>query len=295
MNDQHRKKRDYLFVYMMILALILFVIGFYLGGVVVKNKYLEQINYILEQKNAENIEGNYLLTDFATFYYGVLEPFNHLKSAHFAYVDQIRAKDSNMDYKAKSRELLEQSRNVLEQIESTPISSTAPLLIESKNAFSESLRSYKNGISALLNEKSLPEEIEKFTENWLKAQRLFYKSVVEWEQIYAHDQIIIDLDEEQDMYYLSIQEWNRLSLHQKNLAISILMEQRPYVIPYQPEDITIHLDALAQSTNIENLNLSNIGNALDLFIASKAINFGDFHKDKDLYYKNVKTPLIPLY
>lgn len=295
MNDQHRKKRDFLFVYMMILALALFVIGFYLGGLVVKNKYSEQIELILEQQNAENSEENYLLTDFATFYYGVLEPFYELKNEHFTYVERIRAKDASLDYKAKTKELLEQSRDVLSQIENSPISPAAPLLVEAKTAFSESLKSYKNGISALLDEKSLPEEIEKFNASWLYAQSLFYKSVMEWEKLYASEQVVTTLNEERDMYNLSIQEWNRLSLHQKNYAISLLMEQKPYIIPYQPEDITIHLDALAQSGELEKLNIDVIGKAVDLFIASKAINHGDFQKEKNRYYKNVETPLIPIY
>lgn len=297
MNDATRKKRDFLFVYMMIIALILFVSGFYFGGAVVKNKYNEKIEQIREEyvKEDSEITIKYLQTDFVSFYYGVLEPFNHLKMEHFAYANRVNSKDQRFDYKAKSKELLELSRTVLDSMNKTIISESAPLLKQSKDAYIDSIKHYQRGIGALLNKESLPEEINRFNTGWLLAQKLFYESVVEWEKIYYNSDSVTFAEDETDYYELSITKWKLLTLHQKNYVLSLLMEQKPYVIPYQPEDITVHIDPLSQHDDLFALGIDSIGKAVDVFIAANAINFGDFYKEKDRFYSDVETPLIPLY
>lgn len=297
MNDNMRKKRDYLFVYMMILALVLFVSGFYLGGIIVKGKYTDQIRML----SVEDHDGNarpvarYLQTDFVSFYYGVLEPFNNFKIEHFAYIDRINNKDQKFDYKAKSKELLELSKTVLSKMEETSISNSAPLLIQSKQAYMESLAHYQKGIGALLNKESMPQEIVNFNMSWMLAQKQFYESVSEWEKIYGTNLNELQEPSIQSVKHLSLDDWETLSLHQKNFVISVLMEQESYLLPYQPEDISIHIDALVNYEGVSSLGINQIGKAIDLFIAANAINIGDYHKEKDKYYADTATPLIPLY
>ncbi len=297
MNDKLRKKRDYLFVYMMIISLVLFVSGFYVGGTVVKNKYNEEIDRLTKQFEFDksNPTIKYLQTDFVSFYYGVLDPFNQLKIEHFAYVNKINKKDKKFDYKAKTQELLELSKIVVEKMENTIIDPSAPLLIESKNTYIESLKHYEKGISALLNKESQPEAIKRFNTSWLHAQILFYQSVVEWEKIYAIEDIEDIHVNANNLYDVSLEQWSTLTLHQKNYVISMLLEEQAYQLPYPPEDISIHIEPLLSYTDLTSLGIDRIGKAIDLFVASNALNIGDYLHEKDLYYPNVSTPLIPLF
>ncbi len=298
MNDIMRKKRDYLFVYMMILALILFVSGFYLGGVIVKGKYTEQIRLLsIETQDDEGKPAaKYLQTDFVSFYYGVLEPFNTFRTEHFTYIDHINSKDPKYDYRVKSKELLELSKATLSKIAETNISKSAPLLIQSKEAYIESLQHYQKGISGLLNKESMPQEIIKFNTSWLLAQKQFYQSVTEWEKINgSKNKVKLQPFEEQNINNLSLNHWKLLSLHQKNYAVSIMMEQQPLLLPYQPEDISIHIDALVNYETVNSLGIDLMSKAIDLIVAANAVNNGDFLKEKNKYYSDIATPLIPLY
>lgn len=297
MNDRVRKRRDYLFVYMMILALALFVSGFYIGGMYVKNKYTAEINKLTKQFEFEvaNPTIKYLQTDFVSFYYGVLEPFQTLKHEHFAYVNKINQKDRKFDYKAKTQELLELSKSIYTKMDNTVIHESAPLLVQSKASFMESLKHYEKGISALLNKESQPEAIKRFNFSWLEAQKLFYQSIVEWEKIYATEKIDDIQIDGLNLYDLSLENWSTMTLHQKNYVISILMEQQPYLIPYPPEDISIHIEPLTAFNEVSALGIDRIGKAIDIFLATNAVKFGDYLKEKDQYFPNVNTPLIPLF
>lgn len=297
MNDRVRKRRDYLFVYMMILALALFVSGFYIGGMYVKNKYTAEINKLTKQFEFEvaNPTIKYLQTDFVSFYYGVLEPFQTLKHEHFAYVNKINQKDRKFDYKAKTQELLELSKSIYTKMDNTVIHESAPLLVQSKASFMESLKHYEKGISALLNKESQPEAIKRFNSSWLEAQKLFYQSIVEWEKIYATEKIDDIQIDGLNLYDLSLENWSTMTLHQKNYVISILMEQQPYLIPYPPEDISIHIEPLTTFNEVSALGIDRIGKAIDIFLATNAVKFGDYLKEKDQYFPNVNTPLIPLF
>lgn len=297
MNDPMKRKRDYLFVYMMILALVLFVSGFYLGGVIVKGKYVDQIRMLSEvdQDGNEKPAAKYLQTDFVSFYYGVLEPFNHLKREHFTYIDHINNKDAKYDYKAKGKELLELSKTVLTRMAETNISNSAPLLIQAKQSYMESLTHYQKGIGGLLNKESMPQEIMKFNSSWLLAQKQFYQSVSEWEKMYEAKNNKLHVLTEQEYEQLTLADWSQISLHQKNYYISMLMEQQNYLLPYQPEEISIHIDALVNYEALSTLGIDQIEQAIQFFIAANAINYGDFLKEKEKYYANVATPLIPLY
>lgn len=295
MNDAS-KKRDFLFVYMLILALILFVSGFYLGGSMIKTKYDNQIKILTTESRSVDKENEvkYLQTDFVSFYYGILEPFNRLKVEHFSYIERINNKDRGFDFESKSKELLELCIDIQTKMTSTKINASAPLLIKAKEEYIASLEYYQKGITALLNKESIPERMMKFNESWLHAQKEFYKSVNDWEKMYQgqNDDIVT---EDTRIYDLSLSDWKTLSLHQKNYAMSVLLEQEHYMLPYQPEDITIHIDSIANFKGTNEFGIDRIGKAIDLFIAINAISIGDFHKEKENNYSNIATPLIPLY
>lgn len=299
MNDHTKKKIDYLFVYMLILALVLFVSGFYLGGVTVKKSYSKQA---LGKASALNVDNEqiikYLQSDFVSFYYGILEPFNAFKEEHFSFLARINLNDKKYDYRAKSKELLDLSKTTLNKIAATNLSSSAPLLVNAKESYIASLQHYQKGIGALLNKESTPNAINKFNETWLLAQKQFYESVYEWEKLnqdqYEVANQLANIRSDQ-IYNLSFHEWKSLTLHQKNFLISNLLALHPYNVPYQPEDITIHIDALAYYDGLDSLSIESIGKAIDLLIASNSISNGDFHKEKDTYYSSINTPLIPLF
>jgi len=291
------KRQDYLFVYMLILALILFVSGFFLGGSVIKAKYEDRLQKLSSDlaKNKKADEVKYTQTDFVSFYYGVLEPFNHLKKEHFSFLDRVKHSDLTFNYDEKSKELLNISTGALKKISETKIADSAPLLVEAKQDLIAALEYYQNSIEALLNKEPQPMEVQLFNGKWLEAQKKFYKAVYEWERMEGENPTGATVAEGSDFYNLSISSWNQLSLHSKNYALSILMEENKLILPVQPEDITIHLDALVRSGSVEQLGVTSVGKAIDFLIASNSIKNGDYLRDSELFYPNVKTPLIPLY
>ncbi|MBO8170655.1 MAG: hypothetical protein H0Z33_02070 [Bacillaceae bacterium] len=291
-------KTDYVIVYAIIFSLIAFVGGFFLGASTMKQNLTMELKAYQEQKLKEEelkkIQLQYPPTDFVSFYHSVYLPFDKFRTAYYTYFNHITQSSGNTGNLSIDIDLKSRAEETLATLKNTENFQASPDLQKAKNDYLKSLEAYIDSIAGRFDNQGKQEGIpllegESPGERYgLTGQLHFYRAIIQWEARQNGEKVDIDRLHQID----DLTEWNTLSFHQKNYVIASILESLPLAVPYNPEDITVHLDAAIKSGNGD--MLGNLKKAVQLLQATDAVEKGDFLKQQNLY-EHVTSPHLPLF
>lgn len=306
MEEQKRlNKSDYIMVYFIIFVLISFIGGFFLGASTMKTRMAKEYALLQEQAGSKDkkTENNvqYPHTDFVSFYHSIYMPYEKFRTDLYSYLQNTQNKGNENSSMSSAIEVKKKAEEILHLLKKTDMFSASPSLSEARNMYIKSLQAYIDGFSSGMfqlkkdnanNSLGTFDQVSAAQRYWLSGQTLFYQGIMEWETLHSNKKPTPDkLDKLKEITSLS--EWYRLSLHQKNYIIAHVLSSIPLVVPYNPEDITVHLDAAARSGGGESFN--NLQKAVQILNAAKAVKKGDFLLEKNELYENASYPLLPLF
>ena len=295
-------KYDFFIVFMIILSFACLIGGFFIGANYARSKAEAEFNqYIAEVSKYEKESSllNYAHTDFVSYYHQVYLPF---KEFRHLYLSQIEAGIHSGEYSnlaANASSLRKETEKIKKEIEQAQIPHTSPLLQSSQKELVRSLISFEQGldklsqlardnvgqVAAFLHDS---EEFAAGKRHWLKGQTQFYEALLFWESFFVTEEKP-QLIDNPSQYTLN--QWVHLGFHQKNELIAKLLEELETVTLYNPEDVTVYIDSLAQHHHDGN---QRVAEALKFLHASNSIREGNFiEKIKD--YTSVELPMILLF
>ncbi len=304
-QEKRLTKTDFIIVYFIIFSLVAFVGGFFLGASTIKKNMLEEMSALKEQeekaKAMENVSEPYPPTDFVSFYHGVYLPYDKLRSDHYTYLRNLLRQQSGADHNIIDLDMKSRAEETLSAIRRSGQFVHSPLLQDARSLYIKSVEAYIDGIATLFHDQeNVKNELAKNhlfdLENdspsqryWLQAQSRFYQAIAHWEALQKQVELPVEkLDQIND-----IAEWSKLTFQQKNFVIAKKMETMMLAAPYNPEDITIHLDSAIQTGNGSLLN--SLEEGIRMMHVTNAVKKGDFLQEKHIFYSEIESPLLPLF
>lgn len=298
-------KADFIIVYMILISISFFIAGFFLGANIGQNKAEEEFSRYLTENGEEEIEDievlNYSHTDFVSYYYDVYLPFKEFRKEYLNYYHKVHLSEQNVDKLALTVEIRKVSKTIKSELSSASTKNTSPLLQDSHREYLLAVESIESGLNQLFATENLRkeqvteliEDLDEFTQgqkHWLQGQTLFYESVVLWESFFVTKETPSLIE---DPLHYTMSQWADLRFHQKNELISKVLESKGILSFFNPEDVLIYLDSLANHTN-ENSQLHKVTDAIEFLIASSSIRHGEFIEKID-QFSSITSPTIPLY
>lgn len=296
-------KADFFVIFMILLSLACLIGGFFLGANIGKGKAEKEFNRYVEDMSVQGLDTdslNYSHTDFVSFYHQVYIPFKEFRNAYIDFEQQVQDPDQTLKELSKSVDMQKLTINVKKELESAHIPNTSPLLQQSRKEYILALQAYELGFKNLFsldNEQAEPvhtliQEWDDFLvgkNHWLKGQSLFYEALVLWESFFVTKENP-KLVENASNY--TLHEWAQLSFHHRNDLIAKVLADQKIVTTFNPEDVTVYLDALSKHSNLN--KQQKVVEALQFLIASNSIRQGEF-LEKIKEYDSVDFPMVPLF
>lgn len=295
-------KTDYFVVYVILLMIALFIGGFFLGTYIGKEKAAEEFAEYLPQNQTEKEKKEsraaYSHTDFASYYYNVYIPFSSFRSDYIDFTKKMTGPEGSVDAPAHIKIIQTKMKDTNKELEKAIATSSSPLLQKSYTEYVKSLHALEAAIQTLAKSNLTKEQVDQFfaqnqdikkgQKHWLQGQNAFYEAITLWESIYITRKAPKIFE---SVSSFPLNKWNSLNLHQKNELISKVLLEKNIVSDFNPEDVTYYIDSLSTSKADK---LSQVGEAIEVLVASTSIIKGTFPQHMDRY-KDTTSPMIPIF
>ncbi len=263
--------KDYLLIYMVILVIVAFITGFFIGAKAMENE-LKDTNYSSSVKTNSNYSEN----EITKFYYQIFSP---ARSYNLDIYELINNEDTISE--SEKQVMIDNGEELISNYEIYTFES--PYLKNSVVALNDNL----NSLIDILNNNNMG-DITNTTDYYLSSQKNFYRSIWIWEQSLQSENNII---EETTLDWTT---WKTADLHQKNYIVSNILETKSINTFYRPEDITVHIDSfIIKAENEVSISLEDV---IILLISSDSIQEKDFLNYLNKYpdwYSSETLPAIP--
>ncbi|PDO10162.1 MAG: hypothetical protein BLM47_08455 [Candidatus Reconcilbacillus cellulovorans] len=275
-----------LFVFMLVCATGAFFFGYRLG--------VDRTVARLAPSPAPDVAAKpaaYRQQDLVSFYHNVYEPFQTFVDRWFAFQEELEA-GSFSGKSPRPGDIADAARQAYQKIETFSVSSPSPLLEQAHVAYLKSLKLFLQTAGSSAPAGSASDEFLREAKRYaLEAQRLYYASILKWEET-VHPVPAQELLEKTD---LSFDDWAKLNLNAKNVYVAALMERNDHFLPVRPHDLTARVDELIRSDQPRKWNVSTVDRLAQLLVDTDAVRRDDFAQSKDRLYAGQLLPDLPFF
>lgn len=124
----------------------------------------------------------------------------------------------------------------------------------------------------------------------LSAQNDYYTAIVKWNTLVVPD---LKNDALIQKETITPAEWNSLKLNQKNAFVTRMMLAQSLFGNYEPQDMTVKIDALLHSGEESMLKFKQVSEVVHVLTATGAIGSGDYLAVQSVLYADETVPMIP--
>lgn len=259
MNTNRLSLKDYIIIYLIIFLFVAFLGGFFLGAKLMESE-LQKSSVTTHEETTAVV---YKKDEIITFYERIFAPINEWnKDVHNTITVDETFDETKIEYLINNGEF---------------IMSNIDIYTLESQYLKEAVGYLKKNVSMTIDalEQNNTNLLDAAFDQYLTSQKYFYQGILAWEQTSTKNKDKFSTDT-----VISWNEWGNASINQKNYIVAMILEKDSIDTFSRPEDITVHIDAYAQSNPEHLINLEDL---VYLLIASHAIQEKDFLKYKDDY------------
>lgn len=300
--EKRLTRTDYLFavtfIFMLVVAMGAFFFGLKMGQDRSSLKYEDLLN---KQNEAAKSFTAYHQQYLVSFYHTIYQPYREFHKKWFEKTDELMT-NRTADASLILKDLSKLAQESYDSLGSKSMPDSSPLLQEahkdymkSLKLFGEGLKSYSakaNGIPAaeLIAQLQADPYLGEAKTFALKAEKSYYESIDKWYTTINPQFKPVDVTKP-----LSLNDWKSQSLNMKNEYVAQLMLGNKLFKPFTPQDLTSRIDEMIQSGQAQKMNLNDVGQVVDVLMATDAVRKSDFIHNKDKYYGKETLPQLPFF
>lgn len=290
-----------LFLFMLICAIGAFFSGMQVGTHRTETKYK---NLIVKDQAKSHELAAYHQQYLVSFYHTIYSPYVNFQKKWFESSNELVNHGTTVDASALLKELHKLANTSYDSIQEGNMPSSSPLLVNAQTNYLKSLKLFATAtdrfegrankmkpgdLLAAINQDAYYKEARNFA---LKAQLSYYSAIQKWQestnrQLKPHNALA--------KKNLTIAEWKKLTLLEKNEWISSCMLTDQIFAPYQPQDLTLHIDDFIYSGQVRQRGLKTVCDIVDILNDTGAVRENDYLEGKDKRYLAESVPQLPIF
>lgn len=301
--DKRLTRTDYLFAALFIFMLVC-VLGAFFFGVRTGQKQMES-KYAQQQAakaEAAREPGAYEQQVLVSFYHTIYLPYREFEQKWFQSMNEIDLRSTTVDGAAQLKELGKIASAKFDMLQSKPVPSSSPLLVQSQENYMKALKLFGDAMKDLsgkantvkgaeliggIGQNAYYSEARNFA---LQAQKDYFDAIIKWNQSIDTNFKPVDVSKK-----LPLNDWSQLSVNNKNDYIAALLLGQKWFEPFKPQDLTLRIDEFIASGQPKKLNVADVPGAVQLLIGTDAVRAGDFIRGKQKFYPNETLPQLPFF
>ncbi|MDF2961062.1 MAG: hypothetical protein K0S39_2797 [Paenibacillus sp.] len=300
--NKRLSRTDYLFAIMFIFMLVLAVGTFFFGLKTGQERATAKYEDLLFKKNEEaNGYSAYHQQYLVSYYHTIYQPYREFHKKWFEKINELE-QNRSADGALILKELSKSAKEKYDALSNKAMPDSSPLLQEGQQNYAKSLKLFHEALDnltprangmpgpdlvAVIEKDAYLSEAKKFA---LSAQKNYYDSIIRW-NVSNNPQL-----KQADIHKpLLLTDWSTLSLNVKNDYIANALITGKYFMPFTPQDLTVRIDEIIASGQSKKMNLTEVHQVIDVLVATEAVRFGDFIRNKAKWYPNEVLPQLPFF
>lgn len=299
--EKRLTQSDYLFVLLFIFMLVAALGAFFFGLKLGNEKASARYEVLLAKLGAQDDTLNaYQQQYLVSFYHTIYQPYREFHQRWFDSMSELAAAPE-ADASRILKQLSKLAADKYDELGKKSMPASSPLLADALADYRRSLKLFAEGLdgayskadaapaSALVGLLTADPHLTEAKSLALKAEERFYAAIVKWNESQAA--LPSAPAPEQP---LAFQDWNGLGFNMKADYVAQWLVRQNAFHPFTPHDAVSRADELIASGQASRMNLTEVGQVLELLIATDAVRPGDFMRYKSRYAGET-LPQLPFY